>query len=180
MKKLPLLLMLATPWLGAAQAQPAAPGADSAPLLSTALPARTQATADDLRERLKITPEQAPLWTAYVARLDSYTQQFYRERPALATEQEPAPQQIMRMVMNQQNRLAGLEDIEQAAKALYAQLNADQQKVANLWLLASIPTFNGVAPAGTGGSERRPDMRQGNDMRRGGGRGMGGMGSARF
>ena len=81
---------------------------------------------------------------------------------------------------NMEKRLAALEDIEQAAKALYAQLNADQKKVANLWLLASIPTFTG-APTGTaGGGERRPEMRQGGEMRRRGGGGMGGMGSGRF
>lgn len=178
MKPLLLVLMLATAWQGAAQAQPAVTSSD--PVLSATPAVRMQATADELRERLKITPEQMPLWAAYVARLDSYTQQFYRERPALPTQEEPAPQQIMRLVMNHQNRLAGLEDIEQAAKALYARLNADQQQIANLWLLASIPTFSGTVPGGASSGERRTEMRQGNDMRRGGSRGMGGMGSGRF
>ena len=179
MKQLPLLLVLTALGWGAVHAQSAVTGTDPIPVLSATPPARTQATADELRERLQITPAQMPLWTAYVARLDSYTQQFYRERPALPTQEEAAPQQIMRLVMNHQNRLAGLEDIEQAAKALYAQLDADQQKIANLWLLTSIPNFSGVATGSTGGNERRPEMRQGNDMRRGG-RGMGGMGSGRF
>jgi hypothetical protein len=82
--------------------------------------------------------------------------------------------------MNHQNRLAGLEDIEQAAKALYSGLDADQKKMANLWLLASIPNFSGPPAGSAGNSERRPDMRQGGDMRRRGGGGMGGMGSGRY
>lgn len=133
-----------------------------------------------MQEHLKITPEQAPLWAAYVARLDSYTQRFYHERPALPTVEEPAPQQIMRLVMNHQNRLAGLEDIEQAAKALYAQLDSDQRKTANLILPGSIPMFGAVPYGGTGAGEQRPDLRRGNDMLRSGGRGMGAMGSGRF
>lgn len=136
---------------------------------------------EQLRDKLKITPEQQPLWDKYVARLEAYTQQFFRERPALASEDEAAPQQITRLVMNHQNRLAGLEDIEQAAKALYSALDADQKKMANLWLLASIPTFTGPPAGAANNSERRPDLRQGGDMRRrGGGSGMGGMGSGRY
>lgn len=133
-----------------------------------------------LRAQLKLTPAQQPLWDAYVARLDTYTQQFYRERPAQASEDEAAPQQITRLVMNQQNRLAGLEDIEQAAKVLYNSLDADQKKTANLGLLASIPLFTGPASGSTSGHERRPELRPGAEMRRRGGGGMGGMGSGRF
>jgi hypothetical protein len=181
MKKLPLLLALATPLLCAAQVHTDVTATEAAPALNTASqPSRAMDAIDQLHDKLKVTPAQQPLWDAYVARLNTYTQQFYRERPALPSEDEPATQQLTRLVMNHENRLAALEDIEQAAKALYAQLNADQKKVANLWLLASIPTFTG-APSGTaGGGERRPEMRQGGEMRRRGGGGMGGMGSGRF
>lgn len=182
MKKLPLLLVLATPLLCAAQISPSAgaPEAAPGPALAAAPSARTLDAIDQLREKLKITPAQQAGWDAYVARLDAYTQQFYRERPALPSQDEPAPQQITRLVMNHQNRLSGLEDIEQAAKALYAQLDADQKKTANLGLLASIPTFTYPPPGVSGSGERRPEIRQGGEMRRRGGAGMGGMGAGRF
>jgi hypothetical protein len=47
-------------------------------------------------------------------------------------------------------------------------------------LLSSIPNFSGPPAGSAGNSERRPDMRQGGDMRRRGGGGMGGMGSGRY
>jgi len=47
-----------------------------------------------------------------------------------------------------------LEDVESAAKILYASLNADQQKVANEMLIATIPTFNTL---GSGSTEASAD-----------------------
>jgi hypothetical protein len=186
LKKLPLAALLVLPLLCAAQARATEPWGAAAtvpatpPTQASPMPMRGAEAPEQLRDKLKITPAQQPLWDAYVARLDAYTQQFFRERPALASDDEAAPQQITRLVMNHQNRLAGLEDIEQAAKALYSALDADQKKMANLWLLASIPTFTGPPAGAANNSERRPDMRQGGDMRRRGGGGMGGMGSGRY
>lgn len=181
MKKLLLPLLLAMPLLCAAQAAPAAapPTSNPAPSTPAAMPARNADSTEQLRLKLQLTPAQEPLWQQYMAGIEAYTQQFYRERPALPSQDEPAPQQITRLVMNQQNRLSHLEDIEQAAKALYASLDNDQKKVANQWLLPSIPTFIGPPSGGTGASERRGDTRPGGEMRRRGG-GMGGMGSGRF
>jgi hypothetical protein len=180
LQKLPLAALLALPLWCAAQPAATEPWANVPTTQASPTPMRSADGPEQLRDKLKITPAQQPLWDAYVARLDAYTQQFFRERPALASDDEAAPQQITRLVMNHQNRLAGLEDIEQAAKALYSGLDADQKKMANLWLLASIPNFSGPPAGSAGNSERRPDMRQGGDMRRRGGGGMGGMGSGRY
>ena len=176
MKKLPVLALLAIPLLCPAQAL-TVPATPVVPPMASPISARGMEATEQLRDKLKITSAQQALWDRYVALIDAYTQQFYRERPAQPSEDEPAPQQITRLVMNHQNRLAGLEDIEQAARALYSSLDDDQKKTANLWLLASIPLFN-AAPVGMAGSaERRPELRPGGDMRR---RGGGGMGSGRF
>lgn len=174
--------MLATSLHCAAQTAPimTLPTTDRAPALAPVITERGVDGIEPLRDKLKITPAQQPLWDAYVARLDAYTRQFYRERPALPSEDEPAPQQITRLVMNHQNRLTGLEDIEQAAKALYSGLDTDQKKTANLWLLASIPNFASPPAGPTGSTERRPETRSGGETRRRGGAGMGGMGSGRF
>ena len=176
MNKLLLWALLALPLVCQAQAL-TAPATPAAPPMAPAISARGTEPPELLRDRLKITSAQQPLWDHYVSRLDAYTQQFYRERPAQPSEEEPATQQITRLVMNHQNRLAGLEDIEQAAKALYSSLDDNQKKSANLWLLASIPLFIGTSTSTTGSAEHRPDVRPGGEMRR---RGGGGMGSGRF
>lgn len=181
MRKLPHLALLLSPLIAWAQAAPT-PAANTdhpVPLQAPSPAVRGVDALDTLRDKLQLTPAQQALWQQYVVRLEAYTQQFYRERPPLPSEDEPAPQQITRLVMNHQNRLSGLEDIEQAAKALYNSLDAGQQKIANLLLLASIPTFAGASPGGNGPIERRYDSRPGGEMRRRGG-GMGGMGSGRF
>jgi hypothetical protein len=67
---------------------------------------------------------------------------------------DAAPHQIGRLVDNLQNRLAALEDVESAAKALYAGLNADQKKIANEMLIATIPTFTSL---GAGSAEAPAD-----------------------
>lgn len=183
MKQLTLLTWLAAPLLCAAQTTApslATSGSALPALRAPAMPASGVEGIEQLRAQLKLTPPQQALWDAYLARLDAYTQQFYRERPAQASEDEPAPQQIARLVMNHQNRLSGLEDIEQAAKVLYNSLDADQKKTANLGLLASIPLFTGLASGSTSAQERRPELRPGGEMRRRGGGGMSGMGSGRF
>jgi hypothetical protein len=182
MKKLPFAALLALPLLCPAQPASTEQWATvpvTPPTQASPTPMRGVDATEQWMGKLKITPVQQPLWDRYVARLDAYTQQFFRERPVLASEDEAATQQITRLVMNHQNRLSALEDIEQAAKALYSSLDADQKKSANLWLLASIPNFTGPPPGSAGSNERRTDMRQGGDMRRRGG-GMGGMGSGRY
>ena len=82
--------------------------------------------------------------------------------------------------MNLQNRLALLEDAEQAVKNLYAVLTPTQQLLANQALLGAMPgLLPAVGSAGTHDEGRRSEPRPGTEMRRRGG-GMGsGMGGGR-
>jgi len=131
-----------------------------------------------LRDKLALTPQQQPLWRAYEAKVDAYSGQYARERPVLPSAEEAAPQQLARLVQNQQNRLAALEELEQAARTLYAALDAQQQKTANHSLLSTVPTFGGGRGEPTTQSQRASGERP-----RGGpgGGGMGGgWGGSRF
>lgn len=102
-----------------------------------------------LRDSLALTPSQLPLWLAYVGRLDSYTQQRYREKPQPAPETASATQQLAHLVDLQQNRLAALEDIELAVRDLYVTLTPAQRKLADEQLIGTVPVFAayGAGPA---------------------------------
>ena len=125
-----------------------------------------------LLDHLHLSPEQMPLWDAYSARVAAYTRLYYEEKPASAYVGDSGARQVGRLVDLLQNRLAALEDVESAARVLYAGLNPVQKKLADTALLDSVPVFNtlGVSscPAtGTGAGGARKD---------GGGRGPGGGG----
>jgi hypothetical protein len=135
-------------------------------------------TLEQVRDRLALTPEQLPLWRAYAGKVDAYTGLHYREKPAVASPEEAAPRQIGKLVDILQNRLAALEDLEGAAKTLYASLTPEQQKTANEMLLSTVPTF---ASSGRGADRPKEDGKSkggrsdgGGRMRRGGGMGGGG------
>ena len=71
-----------------------------------------------------------PLWQAYVDKVRALGNDVARERgrrPAQANVQ----QQIDRIVDAARNRLTALEDVAQAAKALYAKLSPEQQPAAD-------------------------------------------------
>lgn len=140
-------------------------------------------TLAQLRDKLVLTAAQQPLWRAYEGKVDAYTGQHYREKPVLPSPDEPAPQQIGRLVNNLQNRLAALEDIEQAARNLFASLTPEQQKTVNQLLLSTVPSFAPPAnAAGPSQDSRRPSGRPGGEMRSRGGSagGMGGWRSGGF
>ena len=84
----------------------------------------------ELHEDLKLTAEQEPLWQAYLDKVRALGNDVARERgrrPAQAN----VPQQIDRILDAARNRLTALEDIAQAAKALYAKLSPEQQPAAD-------------------------------------------------
>lgn len=135
-----------------------------------------------LRDKLALTPQQQPLWRTYEAKVDAYSGQYARERPVLPSAEETAPQQFARLVQNQQNRLAALEELEQAARTLYAGLTAEQQKTANQLLLTTVPTFGG-GRSGPAAESRRPAGERPRGGMGGGGMGGGmggGWGGSRF
>ncbi len=134
---------------------------------------------NSVRERLELTPAQQALWHDYEVSIDAYNGLHYREMPVMPTQGEKAPRQIGRLVDNLQNRLAALEDVEQAAKKLYAGLTAPQQLTADQLLLSTVPTF--VSSAGSmnapSGSGSRQNGRSDGGMRsRRGGSSGGGLG----
>lgn len=122
-----------------------------------------------LLDRLHLSATQAPWWRSYEDRLDAYSKLFYEEKPATAWASEAAPRQFAHLTDNLQNRLAALEDIEAAARELYAVLNPDQQAIASQSLLATVPSFasatNCVPTDGKSRSDKREAPQRG---RRGG------------
>ena len=99
--------------------------------------------------------------------------------PPAAYASDTAPRQFARLTDSFQHRLAAQEEIEEAAKDLYAVLNADQQKIASQSLLSTVPTFVSAAHCVPTDSKARTDKRDAPQCsRRGGatGSGLGGPG----
>ena len=113
----------------------------------------------DVLERLGLNAQQQNLGDILRSKLDGYTNSYYRQKPVTPSPDDPAPHQIGRMVDNLQNRLAALEEVEDAASALYASLTPKQQKTANEMLVLAIPTFSPSANDSThsGAESRRQD-----------------------
>lgn len=112
--------------------------------------AQTQ-SLEQLFKQLNLQPQQLPLWQTYAKRVEDFLDLRYREQPALAS--HTAPQQLKRLVLIQQNRLAALESIEDAARALYDKLTPEQRKKADAQLLRTVPIpqeFHGGDSSGSG------------------------------
>ena len=90
-----------------------------------------EVTAHELHEDLKLTPQQEPLWEAYLDKIRALGNDLARERRPLGSAAGNVAQQIDRIVDTARNRLTALEDIGQAAKDLYAKLTPEQQPAAN-------------------------------------------------
>ncbi len=103
--------------------------------------------ATRLRDMLKLQASQEPAWTSYADAIDVYSKTYYEEKPIAAFATDPGPRQVGRLVDILQNRLAALDDIESAAKNLYATLDADQKKAADQFMVASVPVFASVGGA---------------------------------
>ena len=179
MKQIAWTILLLAPLVGLAQSD-----GKGGPATELTRPEVTKATAmmhpPGLRElsltevfdRLGLNPQQRDLWDVFNNKVDAYTGVYYRQKPTTPSPEDPAPHQIGRMVDNLQNRLAALEDVEAAAKGLYASLTLQQQKTANEMLILAIPAFtaasneSGRASAETRRKEGNPDA--GKRSRRGG------------
>ena len=129
------VLITVGPLLGSLPAR-AEPSLDSA--AATPAPSRT---LEQLRQALALTPQQQVYWQAYLERLEAYTQLHYRTRPAPRAGTETATRQFAHLIDQLQNRLAALEDIENAVVALYASLTPEQRKLADLQLYPTLPVF---------------------------------------
>ena len=123
-------------------------------------------------DALKLTPSQAVLWDIYQEKIGALMADQLKLQPARSVRQN-APQQIMLKVDVVRNRLAAMEDIQDAANKLYAALDDGQKKIADQMLAATIPAlYSGLVENGGGSSgERRRERPSGR-----GGPGGGGMG----
>ena len=90
-----------------------------------------EVTAHELHEDLKLTPQQEPLWEAYLDKVRALGNDIARERRPLGSAAGNVTQQIDRIVDTARNRLTAIEDIAHAAKDLYAKLAPEQQPAAN-------------------------------------------------
>ena len=90
-------------------------------------------TLHELQEDLKLAPEQQPLFDAYAETLRGLAGDVARDRQRQSANAASASlvERIDRNVDSLRNRLTAVEDIAQAAKALYAKLNPDQQRAAD-------------------------------------------------
>jgi protein CpxP len=139
-----LLPALFLPALAAAQA---APGREAPAPVRVMVIENTPPTVSfdeslaQLQERLQVKPAQQAAWAGFVRSVDAYSRQFFAERPQSAYPDEPAPRQLERMNQRMAERMAALKQIEAQAKALYATLTPAQQKTADRYLLATLPSF---------------------------------------
>jgi len=92
-----------------------------------------EVTLHELQEDLKLAPEQQPLFDAYGETLRGLASDVARERQRQSAKALGATlvERIDRNVDALRNRLTAVEDGAQAAKALYARLNAEQQRAAD-------------------------------------------------
>ena len=129
---------------------PDARGADSAVGLTAQVQVTLERPADDLR----INAGQQKAWDAYASRVLRLADDISRARFATREAQGDgvtAPQVFDRIGEIAQNRLAAVEDIVEAGRALYARLSPEQQRLADRKLaLVALTLASGVAPAAGG------------------------------
>ena len=89
-----------------------------------------EVTLHELHEDLKLTAAQEPAWDSYIEKVRALSNDVARER-AQRPAQLSVVQRIDRVVDGVRNRLTAVEDIAQAAKALYASLTTEQQPAAD-------------------------------------------------
>ena len=96
--------------------------------------AQGKAGKPELQEDLKLVPEQQPLFDAYAETVRGLANDVVRERQRQSAAKAASVSLLERIDRNVdalRNRLTAVEDIAQAAKALYARLNPEQQRAAD-------------------------------------------------
>lgn len=111
-----------------------------------------QAQLSDVERRLSLNARQQVAWERYREAIGALMADQYRMDPRpLAT--ADAVKQIQRKVDVVRNRLSAMEDIAEAAGALYAVLDPEQRKVADRMLPGTVPAlYSGLASNGGAGS----------------------------
>jgi hypothetical protein len=106
-----------------------------------------EVTLHEFHEDLKLSPAQEPAWESYADKVRALAGDIARERSrGRMAAQGTVLQRVDLAVDAARDRLTALEDIAQAAKALYAGLSAEQQRVADPRLanIMSIPLASGA------------------------------------
>lgn len=129
----------------------------------------------DLAQDLKLTPRQTILWEAYQDKVQALMNDLVRLEPYRPATRG-ALQQIGGKVEVVRNRLAAMEDIAEAADKLYQTLDAEQRKVADQRLAATVPPLYG----GFSGREMEGGRNEGGRGRSGSLGGEGPPGGGRF
>lgn len=141
-------------------------GGDSAMLITD-----VQARLLKAESALQLSSDQLPLWNAYQERVGALMADQLKPLPQYA--QHTALQQIGQKVSTASNRLAALENIQDAASALYVALDDVQQQTADRLLPSTVPTlYSGLE---SGGENERKKERSGGRGGPGGGGGGGRM-----
>lgn len=138
----------------------------------TSVTGNAKLSAAQMFERLAPSPAQQPLWQAFELRLAHYEAQRLREVPVLAS-QNSAAQQLTQRIIQQQNRLAALEELELAAKPLLQSLNTAQAALADQYLLGTIGGFSDSCNCRATMPEERRKPQSGSGSQRGRGMGSG-------
>jgi hypothetical protein len=111
----------------------------------------------ELEAKLKLKDMQWPLWENYQEKISALNADLSRNPNGAAIAQDSAVKQIDRKADVVRNRLTALEEIGDAARGLYKALDAEQRKVADTLLAATVPSLYdsiGPAPHGSINSER--------------------------
>lgn len=133
------------------------PGGEQRPAVQEDPVGLTEYRLQLLREDLKLTGAQQPLWDAYADKVSALAADISRERGRLqASLQLKALQRIDRSVDVARNRLTALEEIASAAKALYERLAPEQQSLADARLATTLPTNTVAGFGGAPEARTRP------------------------
>lgn len=129
--------------------------------------ANLQQQLQQTAEALKLTPTQAVLWDHYQDKVGALMADQMKLPPYRASRQ-PAPQQIAQKVDIVRNRLAAMEEIQEAAGKLYAALDSQQKATADQMLPTTVPALYS-GQGGSSGGERGGERTAGRGSPGGGG-----------
>ncbi len=106
------------------------------------LPELVEMRVSQLEEDLNLTQAQLPAWNRYRSQVMQLVEDTKRG-PRISASESTAPKRLDALADIARNRLAAIEDIVDAGKALYATLSPAQKEVADRRLALPIATLTG-------------------------------------
>ena len=120
----------------------------------------------EFRDDLNLTASQRPSWDHYAGALRAFARDAERERSRARTFADMTLQQrIDHQVEAARDRYAAMEDIADAARALYVTLAPAQRAAANPRLAGIVEMIAGPAPAAASPPTRRARGRRDDESR---------------